>query len=462
MINMGKIKVGLLLLYLKLYDDKMPDLRKEFEPFIKDVKNRLEQKELEVKVSPICRLDEEFKKAVKDFEASGVNVIVTLHLAYSPSLECVSALTETKLPIVVLDTTVKYHFSNRLVSNDIMLNHGIHGVQDMCNILLRNNKNFLITTGHFEKSDLLDRLVKKIKSVAVFNLLNTSRVGRLGGPFYGMGDFYVPKNILKRDLGIVTIEGDFTEVANLMPNQNDKLIQEEVKSDLSLFDIGNLESDVHFNSVRIGIAVRRWIEQNKLDAFTINFSNLSSESGFPTIPFLEASKAMARGIGYAGEGDVMTAGLVGSLLKIYPETSFTEMFCPDWKENIILLSHMGELNISLVSGKSKLIMKDLPFIQVSNPAVAIGQFKEGKAVLVNFSPSLNNYTLILSHVEMIDLKHELKDSVTGWIKPEIPIDDFLSEYSKAGGSHHSAIVYGNVYDELLDFGRIMGCRIVEI
>lgn len=459
---MTKIKVGLLLFYLKLYDDTMPDLRNEFEPFIKDIKNRLEQKEFDVSVSPICRLDGEFKKAVKDFESCGVNVIVTLHLAYSPSLECVKALTETRLPVVVLDTTLKYHFSSKLISNDIMCNHGIHGVQDMCNVLLRNRKNFLIAAGHIEEPDLIERLVKKINSAMVYSSLVASRVGSLGGPFYGMGDFFVPKNTLMKDLGIKTVKSDFIDVAHMMPDKNSALLKDEIKSDFNYFDIKDLDPEVHLNSARIGFGIRSWIEENKLDAFTINFTNLSSESGFPTIPFLETSKAMARGIGYAGEGDVMTAGVTGALMKVYPETSFTEMFCPDWKENLILLSHMGELNISLVSGKPKLIRKDLPFIQVGNPAVAIGQFKGGQAVLVNFSPSLDGYTLILSRIEIIDLKHDLEDSITGWIKPEIPINDFLAEYSRSGGSHHSAIVYGNVYDELLDFGKIMGCSVVEI
>ena len=42
---------------------------------------------------------------------------------------------------------------------------------------------------------------------------------------------------------------------------------------------------------------------------------------------------MARGIGYAGEGDLFTASLVSSLLSVFPETSFSEMFCPDWAGN---------------------------------------------------------------------------------------------------------------------------------
>ena len=50
-----------------------------------------------------------------------------------------------------------------------------------------------------------------------------------------------------------------------------------------------------------------------------------------TMPFLEISKAMSRGIGYAGEGDLLTAALVGALLAAWPRTTFTEIFCADWK-----------------------------------------------------------------------------------------------------------------------------------
>ncbi|MDD5659980.1 MAG: hypothetical protein PHR39_08255, partial [Actinomycetota bacterium] len=334
--------------------------------------------------------------------------------------------------------------------------------QDMCNVLLRNKKSFLIVAGHLSESDLMERMVKKINSSMIYSSLVIANVGSLGGPFYGMGDFFITEDKLINDLGIKTIESSFIDVANMMPDKNSKLLKDEIKSDFSYFDINNLDSDIHLNSIRIGLAIRSWVEKNNLDAFTINFANLSLESGFPTVPFLEASKSMARGIGYAGEGDVLTAGIVGALMKVYPETSFTEMFCPDWNENLILLSHMGELNISLTSGKPKLICKSLPFINIGDPAVAIGQFREGEAVLVNFSPSIDGYTLILSRVDLIDLKHDLKDSITGWIKPKVAIDDFLEEYSKSGGSHHCSIVYGNVYNELLDFGRILGCKVIEI
>jgi len=214
-----------------------------------------------------------------------------------------------------------------------------------------------------------------------------------------------------------------------------------------------------------GIAIRRWIRGENLGAFTINFSEIDKDSGFPTFPFLEASKQMAQGIGYAGEGDVLTAALVGALLSVYPETSFVEMFCPDWKGNRIFISHMGEMNINLVSVKPKLIEKDLLFLDVGNPVVAFGKFKPGEAVFVNVAPSSKNtYRLIVSSVTMMDTKGEDKmvDTIRGWFIPKMSIEDFLAEFSRAGGTHHSALVYGDVADEIISFGKMMGWGIVKI
>jgi L-arabinose isomerase len=44
-----------------------------------------------------------------------------------------------------------------------------------------------------------------------------------------------------------------------------------------------------------------------MTAQTIKFGDIKGDPGLPVMPFLEASKAMARGIGYGGEGDVLTA-----------------------------------------------------------------------------------------------------------------------------------------------------------
>jgi len=215
----------------------------------------------------------------------------------------------------------------------------------------------------------------------------------------------------------------------------------------------------------VGLAIRKWIKEENLGAFTMNFLDINKGSGFITPPFLEASKAMGRGIGYAGEGDVLTAALIGSLMSVYPQTSFAEMFCPEWKEDYLFLSHMGEINLNLIKDKPRLIEKEFIFTDAINPAVAVGCFRPGNVVLVNLSPSTgNSYTLIVSEAKILDVVEgdSIKDLIRGWLKPHIPIADFLTKYSEAGGGHHLALVYDCMPEVIAGFGKFMGWEVVRI
>ena len=138
---MKKIKVGFLPLYIKLYDDILgDDFRKPMEAYMAQCIQELEARGLEIVVADqICRIAPEFDAAAEKFNAADVDAVITLHLAYSPSLESIGALLKLKAPIVVFDTTTHYELLKvQATENRIDPNHGIHGVQDMCNLLKRN------------------------------------------------------------------------------------------------------------------------------------------------------------------------------------------------------------------------------------------------------------------------------------------------------------------------------------
>ncbi|MHB0938457.1 MAG: L-arabinose isomerase family protein [Armatimonadota bacterium] len=450
-------QIGLLPLYIALYDTAVPEARKNVEAFYAQVADALRARGLEVATAPTCRLQPEFAAAVKGFEEAGVDAIITLHLAYSPSLESAAVLAGTALPLIVLDTTPTYRFGADVDPAEIMGNHGIHGVQDMCNLLIRNGKPFQIEAGHWEKSDVLDRVAGWAKAAQVASAMRHARVGLAGEAFKGMGDFAVPFDVMQSTIGIETVPLDPQVLQSLVPAEDDPAVAEEMVSDLQAFTVQDLDSDVHRRSVRAGLALRRWISQERLSAVTVNFLDVDAV-GLPTMPFLEISKGMARGIGFGGEGDVLTAALVGALASVYPQTSFTEMFCPDWEGGSVFMSHMGEMNLDLVDGKPLLTNKAFPWSNAGQPAVAAGRFKGGDAVLVNLAPGPDwTYTLVICPGEMLDIKQDrMKDTIRGWFKPALPLNDFLAAYSALGGTHHSAVVYGDVTEDLIRFGEVMG------
>lgn len=464
--NGTNIKIGLLPLYIELYDKiSKPSIRKAVEDFYAAIAGTFARDGIEVVTAPVCRLKSEFAVAIESFEMAHVDAIVTLHLAYSPSLESAAALAATRLPIIVLDTTPDYEFSPRQAPDRIMFNHGIHGVQDMCNLLLRNGKPFIIEAGHWQKSDVLKRVARRVVSARMASAMGRARVGRIGEPFLGMGDFAVPSAVLKRTMGVATVAESGQTIKKLMAAIRPAAIQAEMEADRKRFTVTKLSAEAHRRSVHVGLAVRRWMEVERLTAFTVNFLAVNRKAGITTVPFLEAGKAMARGCGYAGEGDVLTAALTGALMASFPETTFTEMFCPDWKGGAIFLSHMGEVNVNLLAGRARLEEMDYKFSDAENPVRALGCLRGGPAVFVNLAPlAAGRFRLIVAPVTMQTVRgrDRMQDTIHGWFRPSLSVADFLAAYSRAGGTHHAALVYGQAVIEIVGVGALMGWETVVI
>lgn len=463
---MNKIKVGYLPLYIKLYDDGKPHYRDPMVEYMGTLVKMLESQGLEIVMADqVCRIKSEFDAAAKKFNEAGVAAVITEHLAYSPSLESIDALLSLEAPIVVMDTTPDYELIQ--VANyeaRISANHGIHGVQDMCNLLKRNGKPYYICAGHALHSEVISEVVGMCRAAAVRKFYQNARIGSVGGSFTGMGDFLISDERYKNDIG--------AEVSYMTPEVVQeylaKVTDEEVEAEIAL-DAKKYTVEVTFNeeyraATKSGLAIRKWMEANKLNCCTVNFLTLD-ECGLPKMPFPECCKILERGQGYAGEGDVLTAGLVGALASVYPNTGFTEMFCPDWKENVILLSHMGESNPRLAQWKP--IIKDCPFTWNScgDTVGMYSCFRSGKATIVNLAPMNDSFTMVLCPGEMLDVGLEFgayRSATQGWYKPSKPLPQFLKEYSMIGGTHHSAIVYDVDIAELEAFGRMMGFDVVTI
>jgi len=460
-------RAGLLPLYLKLYDDCMPERRAQFEPFLKSAADTLSSAGMEVVPAPVCRLETEFNDAVRAFERADVDAIITLHLAYSPSLESIAALAGTELPIVILDTTMDLAFGRDVSPDRIMYNHGVHGVMDMANVLLRHGKKFEIAAGHLSDPGVAGAAAGLVRAARAAKLLRQTRALRIGASFHGMGDFAVDESVLRDVLGIDVVQAQPRDLAPFVEAVGRDEIDDELARDRSRFDC-RLDEGVHARSVAVGLGLRRMLAERSCDAFSMNFLAFDDSAGpVNTVPFLEASKAMERGIGYAGEGDVLTAALVGALARGFgTPATFTEIFCPDWQGGSVFLSHMGEINPATASGKPLVVEKPFPYTAAENPAVLTCAMQPGPAVFVNLAPGPNDtFSLIAAPVTVLEdaADEKMKNSVRGWIKPQCALTDFLERYSLLGGTHHSALILGVSTEAVAAFARFAGlaCHIIR-
>jgi len=461
-----KPRAGLLPLYLKLYDDRMADRRKPLEEFLERLAGDLSAQGVEVVRAPICRLAEEFDKAVAELEAADVDILISLHLAYSPSLESVGALARTSLPLLILDTTMDYDFGPAVDPARIMYNHGIHGVQDLASVLRRRERPYRIVAGYFAESDVLCRAAEAARGAYAARLFARTRALRIGETFKGMGDFAVADEAMGRLLGIDVAQVDADALIPAVREVTDEMIDQEMADDRRRFD-GQIDQAVHRRSVRVGLGLRKYLASGGYSAFSVNFLAFdSAEEPVDNMPFLEISKAMERGIGYAGEGDVLTASLVGALGGAFAPATFTEIFCPDWKGDSLFLSHMGEINPAVAGDRPVLCEKDFPFTGAKNPAFIACAPAPGSAVLVNLAPGpRESFGLIVAPVEVLgDGAHPaMQETVRGWIRPACGTAEFLEEYSRWGGTHHSALVMGDRAEGVEAFAAFAGleCHLIS-
>ncbi len=456
-------KIGLLPLYLSLYDEINPALRHDFSPFLDEVTERLRRERIEVTTSEICCVDAQCRQALEAFRAAKVDLIVTLHLAYSPSEEALPSLCASQLPLLLLDTSMDESFGCNVDPGRIMYNHGIHGVQDLAALLRRWRRPYHIVAGHVEAPGLMGRVADHARAALAANEMRNGRVLRFGDAFKGMGDFAVPSELLAQRFGIQVDACDVNRIGEHVAEVTAEEIEAELHNDRELYHVEAPE-EVHRRSVRVGLALRKCLEARQASAFSMNFQAFTSdEPPVDTVPFLEASKAMARGMGYAGEGDMLTASLIGALCRGFGMTTFTEIFCADWRGNSLFLSHMGEINPEVIPGKPLLFEKEYPFSGAANPAVISGSPGPGPAVLVNLSPGPDaSLRLILAPVEVLpDLSDAaLRQTIRGWIRAALPVEEFLESYSRLGGTHHSGLVLGKRLEGLQAMAEHLGleCR----
>jgi len=346
-----------------------------------------------------------------------------------------------------------------------MFNHGIHGVQDLACLLRRRGKHFEIVAGHVTQSNVMERAADIARAAYGARLLHNMRTLRIGERFPGMGDFAAPDGILRNVLGITVHQIAIPALANEVSCVAPEEVEQEMAADRERYAVEAPE-EVYRRSTRVGLGVRRMLESGDYQAFSLNFLSFDTADGpVNTVPFLEASKAMGRGLGYAGEGDVLTAALVGALNGAFGKTTFTEIFCPDWKGGSLFLSHMGEINPETAAGVPRLIEKPFPFTPAENPAILACAVAPGPATLVNLAPGPEcTFGLIISAIEVLGdtTVPAMRDAVRAWIRPALPIDQFLEEYSLQGGTHHSALVLGDRRKTIAAWARFAGIPAIEL
>ncbi len=447
-------RVGLLAVTLELYEQLAPGLREQGEDWLRRCILPALASIAEVRFARAAYRREDIEAVVSDCEANGCAAILVICLTYSPSQNILPALQRTKLPILIWNTQELHAVDDSYNAEKMGRNHGVHGTQDLANVLLRSGVPFHYVTSHLADSAGLQSLDDFFAASAAVAGLRHCRLGLMGYPFPGMGDFAVDTTYLAATLGCswqsLSIE-EYNRRAALAPQY---VIEQLTTEYRRLYDVADdvTETDLQATA-RAEASLRSMVADYRLDGMSFQFLAFGEDERTETLPFVAVSRLMADGMGFAGEGDLVGAAGMWFLNQLQPPASFSEVFTIDFAGNGVLLSHMGEANAAMARKDRKLPLRARrePITRTKGRQLAlVNGFEPGPATLcaLTLGPK-DRWRLIASSMEILSFGPVADLPVPHCIvKNHRDVRQWLSAYAMAGGPHHHAICFGDARQRL--------------
>ncbi len=467
-----KPKVGILMTLSDIYRQNIPEMSVKFAKYWRGVLQDIISDCGDLFFTDVAHTANEFSLQVEACEDAGCDLITLLPMAYAPSGAAIEALDASRLPLVIISTARDAPLPYNMGGEHLLANQALHGGLDLTNILRRKDRDFYLVAGHHSQATFCKELQRCVQVAAGASILRYGRVGRIGDPFAGMLDFtYDPTN-LSESLGFEVVAIGAQELGVFAKKVEDKRIKGYIKWARSRFDIDpDLTSDELAANAVWSQALEDMVDEMSLEAIAMNFQSVV-QAGAEAMPFLGASRLMSKGVGYAGEGDVLCACLTAALAKIAGEATFTEFYSADYSRNEILLSHMGECNFELANPahRVKLVARDFPWGKCKRLAIPVFQMRPGQVTLVSMSEtpvlqatSKKSFQMLVVSGEIIDAPEQPNLKVPySRIRFNCDIDSFVKRYSRAGGTHHLALSYGDLVGDMEILSNLCQIGLEEI
>ena len=462
-------KVGLLALTLELYETLLPELRGSRESWLRRAVIPALEREADMLFTRAVFRREDIEAAVAEFEAARADALLVILLTYSPSQLALPALQRTRLPIVIWNTQELMAVDGTFTLANMVDNHGVHGTQDLANVLTRSGVRFHYVTSPDTDRDGLEELGDFFAAAAAVSRLRSARIGSLGYPFPGMGDFAVDTTHMAATLGCawtnLTLEDYINRSAAAPAPEVARVVAEYRQSYHVAPDL--TEADLALTA-RAELAVRGMIADHRLSALTYQFMAFGEDERTQTLPFVAASRLMAEGIGFGGEGDLIAAAATSFFNWLKPPASFSEIFTIDFAGNSLFLSHMGESNTAMARRDRKipLVARPAPITRTRGRQLAlVTSFEPGPATLAALTSGPQGKWRIIAGEAVLEdygplpgfcVPHSKLKPVSGDVR------QFLTAYATAGGPHHNAVFFGDARPRLRFAAELLGADYCEV
>jgi L-arabinose isomerase len=434
-------RIGLLGVMQELYDAMLPGITERQAAYAREIGNALALV-ADVEVAPPARGRDDVERTVRAFE--DLDGLLVVMLTYGPAMRVARALADTRLPICLANVQPEPEVTAEWDMADLTYNQGIHGAQDTANAMVRAGRAFHVVTDDWRAPGFAREVGAWARAAAAASRWRDLRVAVFGYAMNGMGDIRVDVHTLLRTLGPqvdAVAPGELHRAATAIADGD---VQRLIADEDARFEVDpRLTAVEREQHARMQLGLEQVLIGGGYGAYSTHFGAVAEDGRFERLPLAAASSLMAKGYGFAAEGDALTAALMSAAHRLLGETQFTEMYAMDFPRDAVLMSHMGEGNWALAREDRpvRLIKRPLGIGGLDDPPTFLFQYRPGPATLATLAAvGDERFRLVVAEGEVLD-GDELPalEMPYGLFRPDTGVRQCMDAWLRFGGPHHQVL-----------------------
>lgn len=434
-----------------------------------------EQIPVTIVYKPVVKSAEEIYETCQQANVSSncIGVIAWMH-TFSPAKMWIRGLSVLKKPLLHLHTQYNIDIPWSDIDMDFMnLNQSAHGDREFAHILTRMRLNRKVITGHWQNQEV-------VKSIAIWSRAAAGWHDWQGARFVRFGDNMRYVAVTEGDKVEAEMKFGFSvntfgigDLAKRINEVSEKEIDElyEEYADSYIIADNLLKGGDAYQSLRHAAKIEKgllhFLTEGDYKGFTDTFEDLH---GLSQLPGIAAQRLMAKGFGFAAEGDWKTAALVRAMKTMATGLAGGNSFMEDYTyhfdrgNEMVLGAHMLEICESIADGKPRCEIHPLGIGGKDDPVRLVFNSAAGAAMNVSVVDMGNRFRFIVNDVEAVTPGHQLPKLPVARVlwKPLPDMKTGCTAWLLAGGAHHTCYSQNLTADYIYDFTEMAGVEMVHI
>ncbi|MDO3644749.1 L-arabinose isomerase [Mucilaginibacter sp. L3T2-6] len=424
---------------------------------------------------PVVKTPEEIYTTLQDANVAKncIGIIAWMH-TFSPAKMWIRGLSILQKPMLHLHTQFNRDIPWNSIDMDFMnLNQSAHGDREFGFMVSRMRKNRKVVVGHWQDPEVLSQINSWARAAAGWHDWQGAKFARIGDNmrYVAVTEGDKVEAELKFGYSVNTYGiGDLVKVIESIDHDTINNLVDEYESAYTMADDLKKGGDRHqsvFDAAKIELGLRKFLQEGGFKGFTDTFEDLH---GIIQLPGIAAQRLMADGYGFAAEGDWKTAALVRAF-KVMGSgleggngfmEDYTYHFDPD--NQLVLGSHMLEIDASLANGKPSLEVHPLGIGGKADPARLVFNVSGGQALNASMVDMGNRFRLLVNEVEAVEPQNDLPRLPVARVlwKPYPDMRTGCAAWIYAGGAHHTVYSQNLTAEHVQDFADMAGLEFVRI